>query len=175
MTTLKRFRFLLFIFCLGCSQGEVKEERTAENDMLIAESGYFRGYEPGWPPDSVLNMESWSATLANDSTIEYHHKVVILEDTLPLDAYLAFDAYGLFEVQVDVFSDQDSLSKLIIESWSRKLTDPFGEPHDLLTSRRWTTFSSSNNLVEITLSLDQTPQNRKYISLNYLETLDDEY
>jgi hypothetical protein len=175
MTTLKWFSLITLLFCFGCSQSDQSRSIRNKDEILIEESGFFRGYKLGWSTDSVLTKESWTPVLSNDSVIEYHQSVIIMEDSLPLDAYLAFDELGLFEVQVDVFTDGDSLSKGIIETWSKKLTESFGEPEDLVTARRWTTMSASNNLVEITLSLDRTPQSEPFISLNYLETLDDEY
>jgi len=129
----------------------------------------------GWNPDSLKANEKWSPVVSNDSIIEYHETTMILEDSVLLDAYLAFDAYGLFEVQVDVFTKSDTASSAILEDWSNKLTTPFGEPESLITAKRWTTFSASNNTVEITLSRERNDGGQKFISLNYLEPLDDEY
>lgn len=177
MTTLKWFSFsFLLLFLMACSQVEENsQDSQAEEATLIENSGLYRGYEMGWEPDSILAKEVWTPKVANDSTIRYHEKVFLLGDTVLVDAYIAFDVYGLFEVQVDAFTDDDSLSKAIIENWSAKLSESFGEPKTLLYSKRWTTFSESNNTVEITLSQERNDQNQRFISLNYLEPLDDEY
>jgi hypothetical protein len=175
MTTLKRYSFLLLTLVLiSCAQVEEKEE-VYQEEIFIENSGFFRGYKLGCLPDSVLAAEKWIPVVSNDSTIEYHEEVVLLDDTFMLNAYLAFDTYGLFEVQVDVFTNDDTLSNSIIENWSTRLTDPFGEYESILTSRRWTTFSQSNSTIEITLSQEQNNQRKKFISLNYLEPLNDEY
>jgi hypothetical protein len=152
---------------------EKKEDRLEE--VFIENSGFFRGYKLGWLPDSVLASEKWIPIFFNDSAIVYHEEVFVLEDTIVFDAYLAFDTYGLFEVQVDVFTNDDRLTDTIIKEWTTRLTSPFGESENILASERWTTFSQSNNTVEITLSQERNDQGRKFISLNYLEPLDDEY
>ncbi len=175
MTTLKWFSFSIpVLLVFSCTQVEESTENRQE-EVLIESSGFFRGYEMGWTTDSLAANEKWSPVVSNDSTIEYHEEVVIFEDTVLLEAYLAFDAYGLFEVQVDVFTNNDTLSEAIIDRWSTILSEPFGEPENLLTFRRWITFSESNNTVEITLSQERSGGNQKFISLNYLEPLDDEY
>ncbi|MCZ4407747.1 hypothetical protein O3Q51_02935 [Cryomorphaceae bacterium 1068] len=175
MTTLKWFSLSIALFFLAsCAQVEENMEKNSE-EVLIESSGFFRGYKMGWTTDSLQANEKWNPVVSNDSTIEYKEEVVIMDDTVILQSYLAFDAYGLFEVQVDVFIDDDTLSDDIIDQWSTILSRPFGEAENLLSSKRWTTFSKSNNTVEITLSQERNRENRKFISLNYLEPLDDEY
>ena len=175
MTTLKRFSLpILLLLVISCTQAE-KTSEERQDEVLIENSGFFRGYILGSEPDSVLAVEKWTPAVANDSTVQYSERLLILEDTVLLDTYLAFDAYGLFEVQVDVFTLNDSLSEAIIDDWSELLIVPFGEPENLMASRRWTTFSESNNIIEITLSQERNSQNQKFISLNYLEPLDDEF
>lgn len=175
MTTLKRYSLIILsLSIISCAEIEVKSEQPQE-EVLIDSSGLFRGYEMGCEPDSLLMKEKWTPTVSNDSTIEFHESIVLIEDTISLDAYLAFDTYGLFEVQVDVFTKNDTATKVIIESWSTKLTSAFGESESVLTTKRWTTFSQSNNTVEITLSQERNKHRQEFISLNYLEPLDDEF
>ena len=175
MTTLKRFSLpILLLLVISCSQAE-KAGEERQDEVLIENSGFFRGYILGSDPDSVLAIEEWTPTVVNDSMIQYNERLLLFEDTVTLDAYLAFDAYGLFEVQVDVFTMNDTLSKTIIDQWSESLSVPFGKPENMMTSRRWTTFSESNNVIEITLSQERNIESQKFISLNYLEPLDDEF
>ncbi|MGB6035928.1 MAG: hypothetical protein WBG42_06645 [Cryomorphaceae bacterium] len=176
MTTLKWFSipFLLFL-ATGCAQQEEKKENSHQEEVFIDNSGLFRGYVLGSSPDSVLAAEKWAPAVANDSIIEYRVPVYFSEDTVLLKAYLAFDTYGLFEVQVDVFTMDDTLAETILDNWSAALSTAFGEHENLIAARRWTTFSESNNTVEITLSQERNDQSQKFISLNYLEPLDDEY
>jgi hypothetical protein len=175
MTTLKWFSLSTALLLLAsCAQVEENTEKSHE-EVLIESSGFFRGYKMGWTTDSLEANEKWNPVVSNDSTIEYLEELVIIEDTVLLQAYLAFDAYGLFEIQVDVFTDDDTLSEDIMDQWSTILSEPFGKAENLLSSKRWTTFSRSNNTVEITLSQERNRENQKFISLNYLEPLDDEY
>jgi len=175
MTTLKWFSipFLLFL-AAGCTQ-EGRIESSQQEEVLIDDSGRFRGYLLGASPDTVLAAEKWTPVVANDSIIEYSERVYFSEDTVSLDVYLAFDTYGLFEVQVDVFTMDDTLAETILDHWSDVLNTAFGEHETLIAAKRWTTFSASNNTVEITLSQERNDRGRKFISLNYLEPLDDEY
>lgn len=175
MTTLKRFSLPMLLFLLiSCAPVE-ETGKNHKEVVLIENSGFFRGYKLGWAADTLLVNEKWVPVISNDSMIYYHEEVIFWEDTVLLDAYLAFDTYGLFEIQVDVFTKDDSLAETILETWSAILSSPFGKPEDLPASRRWTTFSESNNTVEVTLSQERNDENQKFISLNYLEPLDDEF
>jgi hypothetical protein len=175
MTTLKWFSIpFLLLLVIGCAQEE-KVENNQQEDVFIDSSGLFRGYLLGSPPDSVLAVESWTPAVSNDSIIEYSKRVYFSEDTVLLDAYLAFDTYGLFEVQVDIFTMDDTLAETMLENWSAALSTAFGKHENLIAAKRWTTFSESNNTVEITLSQERNDQGQKFISLNYLEPLDDEF
>lgn len=175
MTILKWYNLpILLLALVSCSLVEEKSV-TQSNEILIENSGFFRGYQLGWPPDSLFANEKWAPSISNDSIIEYHQEVWVIQDTAHLDAYLAFDAYGLFEIQVDLFIKNDSVSQAILEDWSARLNEPFGNSELLLNSKRWTTVSEANNTVEITLSQERNDERQTFISLNYLEPLDDEY
>ena len=175
MTTLKWFKLpLLLLLLASCSEMEEGRKNHRE-ERLIDDSGFFRGYRMGWSPDTLLLKEKWTPEVSSDSTIEYHKRILAYRDSVRVNAYLAFDTYGLFEIQVDLFFDSDSMHSTIEKEWSEKLTFSFGEPESLLTTKRWTTFSESNNLVEISLSQERTISKEPFISLNYLEPLNDEY
>ncbi|HKK40751.1 MAG TPA: hypothetical protein VJ949_15115, partial [Cryomorphaceae bacterium] len=102
MTTLKWFNIpVLLILVMSCSQAEESSQDREEEIILIENSGLFRGYEMGWEPDSVLAREEWTPIVSNDSIIRFQESLLLLGDTVLIDAYIAFDFYGLFEVQVD--------------------------------------------------------------------------
>jgi len=175
MITLKRFSILFLpLFFLACAE-EIPKEKSYPEDLLIDSNGLFRNYELGVSPDSIKVIEGWTPAISNDSTLQFHETIHFGGDTVLIDVYLAFDAFGLFEVQVDLFVPSDSLSEVAMDHWSETLTSSFGDYDKILFSRQWTTFSEANNVVEITLSQERNDENQPFVSLNYLEPLDDEF
>lgn len=129
----------------------------------------------GIEPDSLMSMETWKPAVKTDTLIVFREKVEVKDHEYKLIVFTAFDAYGLFEVQVDCFPYGKRGHEEIYEAWRKKLNSAFGESELVFAARRWTTYSINNNLVEITLSNEKDDEGKDFVSLNYLEPLDDAY
>jgi len=177
MTRWRSFSGILFpilLLCLSSCEQTQSNNKEAE-EVELRESGYLRGFRPGMTPEEVEKMESWRPLTSTDTLITYQERVITEGHEADLRLYLAFDSYGLFEVQADCFPADSNGVVEVFEKWRESLTEAFGESEEVFTATRWTTFSKNNHIVEVTLSLESDNEEGKFISLNYLEPLDDTY
>jgi hypothetical protein len=172
MRTLKYSAKVLILLVLIAGYGCLS---SASENGGVENTGYFRGYLPGMEPDSVLKRESIKPTVKSDTLLVFEHPLTISGEETQIRSYLAFDAYGLFEVQVDCYPEGEEGIGEIFAHWSTKLSEVFGEPDTIASVKRWTTFSRSNHKVEISLSMERDASDDKFVSLNYLEPMDDAY
>jgi len=173
MTTLRWFSTIAFVFLLISCSDESSETQVEET--ILMEGGKFRSYRMGYGPDRVQEGEKWSPAFVSDTLIEYEKDVYFLEDSLSLFVFLAFDELGLFEIQADLYGGSRRHLQTIDSSFAQSLTQSYGAADTIGQERRWTTFSQKNNTVEITLSREIDASGQRFVSLNYLEPLDDEY
>jgi hypothetical protein len=173
MTTLRWFSLCAaVVLCASCADeaGE-KQPETA----ILSEDGTFRGYQLGDRRDQVLNREKWTPAFKSDSLIKYEKSLFLLKDSVEMNVFLAFDELGLFEIQADLYSHSTAHLRAIDSAFSKSLTQAYGEADTLGLERRWTTYSKKNNTVEITMSQEANTEGERFVSLNYLEPLDDAY
>jgi hypothetical protein len=125
-------------------------------------------------PDIILNNETEVAVISSDSLIQYQFNYIDDADTLEVDIYYAFDTFGLFEIQSDIYTSGSFENKAWLNQLKAGLTAQFGDAESLGSTHRWTTSSPSNNIVEISLGVERDIDGIPFISLNILEPLDNE-
>jgi len=173
MTIISRLFSLFIILLFSSCEHYSRVEDTS--DILLDSLGWFRGYKLGDSPEDILSMEAWQPAIQTDTLIEIKQDIRFKEQTIPTSIFLSFDELGLFEVQADLWVDSDSISKLMLKEFKERLGANFGNYQTIGDELRWTTNSASNTIIEITLSQDQSENNHQFLSLNYLEPLDDKY
>lgn len=179
MSILKLYSALAIIFfAVGCTQSP-KSEEPVEFDLyqelvIPGSQGIFRGMNVSDEPHIILNKESEVAIISSDSLIQYQFNYIDDADTLEVDVYYAFDTFGLFEIQSDIYTSSSSENKAWLNQLKTGLTAQFGDAESIGNMHRWTTSSPSNNIVEISLGEERDLDGTPFISLNILEPLDNE-
>lgn len=172
MNTLRVFSlFFLSILVFACNN--VQENAEEPEFTLSSEGTIFRNVNMGDSPADVKSSESAEPVFLSDTLMQYRAQLGGKEDKVPSDLYYNFDEYGLFEIQADYFVSgvqRDSLFQTV----KSQLTDHYGEPTRSFEALRWTTPSASNNLIEISLSKEADLEGNPFISLNYLEPLNEQ-
>jgi hypothetical protein len=173
---LKWFSLFFLLVVLACGSPPVEKEPALEATDFIGqkENGIYRGIDIG------LTNESFSSSL-RDSVLEQSDSLVksffVIDKggrVCEVVTHFSFDVYGLFEIQSDIFPPTDSVSKVITDMLQAELTLRYGEFARLGNTMRWTTNSERNNIIEISLSNESIDYGEPFVSLNYLEPLDEE-
>lgn len=125
-------------------------------------------------PEMVSKKETEDAKFSSDSLIQYQFNYIDDTDTLEIDLYYAFDTFGLFEIQSDIYTSSNPENKAWFSQLKKGLTEQFGDANTMGKTHRWTTSSPSNNIVEISLGEEQDEDGTPFISLNILEPLENE-
>lgn len=180
MRILRLFSLLVFILALVSCQSEPplpeqKVETVGVDSIFgISEDALFRGSNISDQPNQVRTKETAIPTTDSDSLIEYDYTFQLKSGKTEMHVFYTFDEFGLFEIQVDFYPESAEKAKDLLPQLEEHLTTRFGEPKENGLSKRWTTFSVSNNIIEVTLSNESTDAENAFISLNYLEPLPDE-
>lgn len=173
MTIISRlYSIVLLVLLSSCIS---HQNKTKGDTLLIDSDGWFRGYLLGQNAEDILEKESWQPVVSNDSIAEFRQSIIYKDDSLELDLYLSFDQLGLFEIQVDFWIENQTLSKGMLAEFDHKLSLAFGEFRLSGEEKMWTTNSETNSIIEITLAEEESAKEKKFLSLNYLEPLNDKY
>ncbi len=172
MSTLKVFSLFFFSTILfACNN--VQEKAEISEFTLSDEGAIFRKVNMGDSPADVKSSETADPVFLSDTLMQYRTELAWKGEKIGSDLYYNFDEYGLFEIQADYFapaSKRDSIFK----SMNNLLTEEYGSPSRSFESLRWTTPSASNTLIEVSLSKETDLDGNPFISLNYLEPLNEE-
>lgn len=179
MKILRLFSLLVVVFALVSCGGEKPAETKIETVGIETvfgtdKEGLFRGSDISDTPNKVRANEKAVPTVDSDSLIEYDYTFQLETGATEMHLFYTFDEFGLFEIQVDLYPETDEKAKELLPELEEQLTTRFGEPKEAGLAKRWTTFSVSNNIIEITLSNESSDSENAFISLNYLEPLPDE-
>lgn len=178
MRILKLFSLLfLIVGVYACATEQPKQDEVlVEFDSILRKdtTGLIRGSAMGDLPEDVLSREEGTPVVNSDTLVEYGYSYNLITGKTDARLYYAFDEFGLFEIQIDMFPETEDEAKDLRSEIEDELTAKYGKSKELGSLKRWTTFSRSNSLVEITLSNESADQGKPFISLNYLEPLPDE-
>jgi len=169
MNLLRAFS-IIFILLIACSP----QQKEKEEELKLAQEGaIYRGVQMGNSPADVSSSELADPVVLSDTLMHFKEKMAFNDTLVDLHVYYAFDEYGLFEIQSDYMSSgplQDSLFYTL----KGKLTATYGQPSNHFELHRWTTTSRSNDLIEISLSKEVDLEGKSFVSLNYLEPLNEQ-
>jgi|SRR5690554_987979 len=179
MRILKLLSLLFLISCVfACASEQPKQEdgQIVEFDSIFREdtTGLIRGSAMGDLPEDIVNSEHAEPVINSDTLVEYEYAFHLKTGNADARLYYTFDEFGLFEVQIDLYPETEDAAKALKLEIEKELTAKYGDSKELGSLKRWTTFSRSNSLVEITLSNESADFGKPFISLNYLEPLPDE-
>lgn len=180
MRILKLYSLLFFILgVFACASEQPNEEEIViveEFDSVFREdtTGLIRGSAMGDLPEDVVKREDGTPVVNSDTLVEYDYSYNLTTGNTDTRLYYAFDEFGLFEVQIDLYPETEDEAEALRLEIEKELTTNYGKSKELGSLKRWTTFSRSNSLVEITLSDESGDVGKPFISLNYLEPLPDE-
>lgn len=160
---------------LSCTQEPASENISIVKVVCLPEKGErFRGLQLGSNYSDVVSHEKLRLVSDADSILEYEKSFLWAEDSIRMVVYYAFDSYGLFEIQVDLFAQSKSSVDNAFQEFETHYDSLFGEPYCAGLMCRWTTVSPTNNVVEITLSNESVETTKPFLSINYLEPLSNE-
>lgn len=153
----------------------VANKRDFTEALLLTESGRtIRGSVMGLGPNDVLEKEVMEPIHQSDTLLIFDGDIHYDKRSVHTTVYYSFDSYGLFEIQFDILPQSAADAELVFRALRNKLTMIYGRPDQDGIALRFSTFSPSNNVVEITLSDESMDSGEPFISLNFLEPLDDE-
>lgn len=158
----------------SCASQEREQPQLKDSLFLNDSTAFFRGHSIGDRPAEVRQREQHHFLFDSDSLMEISDTLLWQNAPLPVTYFLTFDEFGLFEIQVDAyppnFSAADSLTYLM----ASRLNERYGKAEQVGIAQRFTSYSESNHTVEITLSNESADRGEPFVSLNYLEPLEDE-
>lgn len=165
----------LFMLSCGGEPSVAEKEANLVSLVLLPESkGKFRGVDLGDAYLDVRNKLDGKAVADADSVLEYHHEIPWRKDENKLVVYYTFDSFGLFEIQADLFLDDKAKTDEAFRLFQAHFDTLYGTPECTGQFCRWTTYSRSNNMVEVTLSNESFDMDHPFVSINFLEPLSNE-
>lgn len=169
---------VLTLTLVSCGSEKPPEQKTEtvgiESIFGTENNALFRGSDISDLPEEIRSREQGNPTADSDSLIEYEYTFQLKSGVTKMHIYYTFDEFGLFEIQADLYPEKEEKARELMPKLEENLTARFGEPKESGLAKRWTTFSVSNNIIEITLSNEASDAESAFISLNYLEPLPDE-
>jgi hypothetical protein len=168
LTLLLFLSVMLCFFNTSCSTSnveEVKEPLLAE--IIIGADGHFRGRSIGDALDAAVTTDR--EFLFKRTRDELNYSIPFSPtDSAHYDVAYVFDQFGLFEIQVDVYSNTDKETKLLYTQFKSLLIDRYGSPIEKEGSAFWSRKEGEKHL-EITLRDESEDYGKPFLSLNILE------
>lgn len=170
--------FFLILIAVSCAEqprrDKVDEKATLADFFGPDSVALFRGHQMGDTAQSVRRSENNTPIVDTDTLLQYHYLYNFESDTTDIDFYYTIDSYGLFEIQADLHPRTKEGAKKLMSEITEILNQKYGSYKEMGLVQRWTTNSSSNELIEITLSNESEDYEEPFISLNFLEPLPNE-
>lgn len=171
MNTLRAFSLL--VLSIGIFSCDMQKSADEVEFSLASDSALFQNVNMGDAPAEVRKSETGVPVFLSDTLMNYQTRLQAGKEEIETTVYYNFDEFGLFEIQADLFisgSERDSL----FEKMNTHLTGKYGRASRRVESLSWTTPSASNTLIEISLSKEIDMEGNPFISLNYLEPLNEQ-
>lgn len=181
MTILKWFKpsllALIVLACLTACSPPISDKRDFASAMLNSDSGRnVRGFQMGDTPEEVKLSEDFDVDFESDSLLVYEGVVPYDGRDVNVTVYYSFDDFGLFEIQFDIYPRSMDDASSVFLALKGKLTLIYGRPLSLKAGNGWrfNTFSPSNSIIDIVLTDESKESGTPFISLNFMEALEDE-
>ncbi len=166
--------FSVALLFTACSPQPKQEVDVCRAIVVPEANGLIRGAKMGMTQEELKAVESGTLVAESDSLLFYQAGFVI-DDTVNANVFYSFDSFGLFEIQLDLYRVQTKWPSDQLKDLDRCFTSAFGEYDSLGSTKRWTTISGSNSVIEISLGLELDQDDKPFLSLNFLEPLDDRF
>ncbi len=166
--------FSLAIILAACSPQPKKDIDVCRAVVVPEANGLIRGAKMGMTQNELKSVESGVLVGESDSLL-FFQTGFLLDDTIKANVFYSFDSFGLFEVQLDLYRANSKWPSDQLKELDSCFTSAFGEYDKLGSTKRWTTISGSNSVIEISLGIELDQDDKPFLSLNFLEPLDDRF
>jgi hypothetical protein len=177
-----QMRFLagcfLLVFALtglsSCKSDKEQEETTPSlAAQILGNEGEFRGNKMGDTMDSVARHDS--EFLFKRTRDELNYSIPFSQtDSAHFDVIYVFDRFGLFEIQVDIYTSNNKENKELFKEFREFLVNRYGAPIEKPESAFWKAKTGDHN-IEITLRDESADYDKPFLSLNILEPYSHNY
>jgi hypothetical protein len=168
---------MTLLLLISCSGDRSVTEKQEDIVTLVCQpdlEGAFMGAALGESYTEVRKKICQKPIADAESVLECHRDIFWKGENNKLVAYYTFDSFGLFEIQADLFLPDEGKTDSAFNGFRAHFDSLYGENQCVGQHCRWTTFSRSNNLVEVTLSKESFDMDHPFLSINFLEPINDE-
>lgn len=168
---------LILLTCFAACSPPIADKRDFAGAMLNSDSGRnVRGFQMGDTPAEIKVSENFDLDFESDSLLVYQGVVPYDGRDVNVAVYYSFDDFGLFEIQFDIYPRSMGDAKNVFIALKGKLTLIYGRPLSLDAGNGWrfNTFSPSNSIIDIVLTNESKESGTPFVSLNFMEALEDE-
>jgi len=136
------------------SQSKLAEYGSVFENIMITDTGAFRGFSLGDNLDSVKAKEMAKLTEADDGYLYYEAK--INDTTGSYNISYSFDEKGLSEIQSDIFINNIDNAETIYNQFKSYFDKYYGSSESHMGFNVWTVKSEKYGKIRINLSNEST-------------------
>lgn len=165
------------IFGFSCNTENTKSSEQIPLYSTVCQphlGGMFRGFTLGESIADFVGKNPDLDTRNIGSGFSKRYDISWKETAQSLEVFYTFDSYGLYEIQADLYIDDKDDTKEAFSIFQTYFDSLYGASACEGGTCLWTTFSISNLVVEVSLSIESVDSNSSFISINFLEPLTDE-
>lgn len=148
-TTLLLILFICFVSACKQPESKLKKYGTLLEDVMVSDSGAFRGLSLGEKLDAVQAHEKGKPSEVDDGYLYYENK---LDSSNTFNIAYSFDESGLNEIQSDIYIANPDNTDRIFNSFKRFFDDHYGASVSHEDYTIWTVMSEKYGVVRINLS-----------------------
>jgi len=149
LTIWHAFAALLFIVSCTEPRSELDSYGPIFENVMVSETGVFRGLSLGNSIDTVLAVEKSEAMEADEGYLYYEFSI----DTLAsYNIAYTFDEIGLSEIQSDIFINHSEQTEEVYNSFKSYFDKHYGTSQDHQGFAVWSVNSKKYGTVRINLS-----------------------
>ena len=164
--------FISFIILVSCTEQHGSPEQALREVGGDLKNSHFRGVSIGDGIEAVKSKEKNKPS--EETATNLHYRNIIGDyDSSYYEVNYTFDELGLFEIQADVFLQDQAVSKEFFDQIKTKFNDKYGAPSGDEGMTGWVSKSKKNTSIEITLSNEGVEYVRPFISINFIEPLEE--
>jgi hypothetical protein len=170
--TLLFFSGILLLILSSCSEKRGTSEQALREVGGDLKNSHMRGVEIGDNKEAVKTKEKNKPIEETPTSLLYRQQIS-RADSSYYEIVYNFDELGLFEIQADVFLQDPAVSKEFFDQIMEKFNEKYGAPSGDGGIVGWLTKTKKNTSLEITLSNEGIEYIRPFISINFIEPLEE--
>jgi hypothetical protein len=170
--TLFFFSALIFFMINACSEHHGTSEQALREVGGDLRNSHLRGVEIGDTKEIVKAKEKGKPAEETSTSLLYRNPISNADSSYYEIVY-NFDELGLFEIQADVFLQDPKISKEFFDQIREKFNEKYGTPSGDEGIIGWIGKTNKNTSLEITLSNEGVEYIRPFISINFIEPLEE--